>query len=61
MKLKLHLQLQLTLEFVNLITAEEVVLDVKKIKAGKSTGCDEIRPEMLKALNQRVLWLTRVC
>jgi len=30
------------------------------LKAGKAAGCDEIRPEMLKTLNKRVLWLTRV-
>ena len=30
-------------------------------KSGKATGCDEIWPEMLKALNWGVLWLTRVC
>jgi len=42
----------------NTITATEASLAVKTLKAA---GCDEIRPDMLKALNQGVLWLTRVC
>jgi len=36
----------------NTITAAEVSLAVKTLKAGKAAGCDEIRPEMLKALNR---------
>ena len=38
-------------------------LAVKALEAGKaSADCDEIRPEMLKALNRKeVLWLTHVC
>ena len=35
---------------------------IKSLKAGKAAGGDEIRPEMLKALNREgILWLTRVC
>jgi len=42
----------------NIITAAEASLIVKTLKAA---GCDEIRPEIPKALNHGVLWLTRVC
>jgi len=45
----------------NTITAAEVSLAVKTLKAKKAVGCDEIRPEMFKALTQEVLWLTHVC
>jgi len=32
-----------------------------RLKSGKAAGEDEIRPEMLKALNsEEILWLTRV-
>jgi len=44
-----------------IITAAEVLQPVKTLKAGKAAGCDEIRPEILKALNQGVLWLSHVC
>jgi len=39
-------------------TAAEVFPAAKTLKAGKAAGCDEIRPEMLKALNRRVIWLS---
>ena len=43
-------------------TAAEVATAIKVIKSGKAAGEDEIRPEMLKALNgYKILWLTRVC
>jgi len=42
----------------NAITAIEVFPAVKTLKAA---GCGEIRPEMLKALNEGMIWLTRVC
>ena len=45
----------------NTITAAEVSFPIKTLKGGKDGSCDEIRREMLKALNQGVLWLTRVC
>jgi len=37
---------------VNIITAAEVLLAVKTLKASKAASCDDIRPEMLKALNR---------
>jgi len=44
----------------NSITATEVFLVVKTLKAVKAAGCDEIRPEMLKALDrEEVHWLIR--
>ena len=43
-------------------TAAEVATANKGIKSGKAAGEDEIRPEMLKALNgEGILWLMRVC
>ena len=46
----------------NTVTAVEVPLDVKTLKAGKTGSCDEIRPEMYKVWNREgVLWLTSVC
>jgi len=39
----------------------DVVIAVKSLNAGKTTGCDEIQPEMLKALNRGIIWLNRVC
>ena len=43
-------------------TAAEVATVIKGIKSGEAVGEDEIRPEMLKALNgEEILWLTRVC
>ncbi len=42
-------------------TVAEVEEAVKHLKPGKAAGVDEIRPEMLKAMNQKGLeWLTRV-
>ena len=42
--------------------AAEVATVIKEIKSGKAAGEDEIRPEMLKALNAGdILWLTGVC
>ena len=50
-----------TLEKANSITAPEVFLAVKSLKAWKTAACDEIRHEMLKTSNiERVLCLTRV-
>ena len=40
------------------ITAVEDILAVKAVKAA---GCDEMRLELLKALNRRFLWLAGVC
>jgi len=37
------------------MTAAEVFVAVKKLKAEKDLGCDEIRPEMLKVLTEGVL------
>ncbi|CAM1310973.1 Uncharacterised protein r2_g2136 [Pycnogonum litorale] len=35
---------------------------IKSLKCGRDAGEDEIRPEMLKALNgEGIPWLTRVC
>ena len=45
----------------NTITAVEVSFPIKALKGGKDAGCDEIRREMLKALNRGILWLTRAC
>jgi len=44
----------------NTITEAKAFPAVKTLRAGKVAACDEIRPEMLKALNQGVLWLTCV-
>jgi len=42
--------------------AREIAAAIGRLKSRKSAGEDEIRPEMLKALNsERILWLTRVC
>jgi len=45
----------------NTIIATKAFLVFKTFKAGKAVGCDEILPEMLRPLNQGVVWLTRVC
>jgi len=45
----------------NTINAAEVFLAFKTLKSGKAAGCDEIWPEMLEALNQRVFWKTIFC
>ena len=45
----------------NIISAAEVFLAFKKLKAGNAAWWDEIQLEMLKALNRGVIWLTRVC
>ena len=42
-------------------TLTEVAAVIRGLKSGKAAGEDEIRPEMLKALNGGVRWLTRVC
>jgi len=43
-------------------TATEVTAAIGLLKSGKAAGEDEIRTEMLKALNSEgILWLTRVC
>jgi len=44
----------------NTITEAEVFLTVKTLKAGKAAGGEEIRPEMLEAMNRGVLWLIRL-
>ena len=42
-------------------TLTEVVAVIQGLKSGKAAGEDEIRLEMLKALNgEEVRWLTRV-
>jgi len=43
------------------ITANDVFLDFKTMKAGKTAGSDEILPVISKALNREGLILTRVC
>ncbi|CAF1059527.1 unnamed protein product [Rotaria sp. Silwood1] len=46
----------------NAITMGEVSSAIKSLKSGKAAGIDEIRPEMLKALNNGgIRWLTRIC
>jgi len=40
----------------NTLTAAEVFLAVKKLKAHKIAGCDEIRPEMFKVLICKVFF-----
>ena len=40
----------------------EVSTVIKSLKAGKAPGEDDIRPKMLKAMNNfGIHWLTRVC
>ena len=44
------------------ITEAHVNVVIKSLKTGKALGEDDIRPEMLKAMNiYGVRWLTRVC
>ena len=44
------------------ITEADVNAVIKSLKTGKAPGEDDIRPEMLKAMNiYEVRWLTRVC
>ena len=44
------------------ITEADVNAVIKSFKTGKAPGEDDIRPEMLKAMNMYgVRWLTRVC
>ena len=44
------------------ITKADVNAVIKSLKTGKAPGEDDIRPEMLKAMNiYGVCWLTRVC
>ena len=44
------------------LTAAEISMAIRSLKSGKAAGEDEIRPEMLKALNGTgIQWLTRVC
>ena len=44
------------------ITEADVNAVIKSLKSGKAPGEDDIRPEMLKAMNiYGVRWLTRVC
>ena len=44
------------------ITEADVNAVIKSLKTGKAPGEDDIRPEMLKAMNTYgVRWLTRVC
>ena len=43
------------------ITKADVNAVIKSLKTGKAPGEDDIRPEMLKAMNYGVRWLTRVC
>ena len=44
------------------ITEADVNAVIKSLKTGKAPGDDDIRPEMLKAMNiYGVRWLTRVC
>ncbi|CAF3333272.1 unnamed protein product [Rotaria sp. Silwood2] len=46
----------------NDITMAEVASAIKSLKSGKAAGIDEIRPEMLKTLNDDgIRWLTRIC
>ena len=43
-------------------TLTEVTAAIRGLKSGKAAGEEEIRPEMLKALNEKgVRWLTRLC
>ena len=45
-----------------LLTTAEVATAIRRLKSEKAAGEDEIRSEMLKALNaEGILWLTRVC
>ena len=46
----------------NQIIEADVNAVIKSLKTGKAPGEDDIRPEMLKAMNiYGVRWLTRVC
>ena len=52
-----------TIDFGNeeVFTLTKVAAAIRGLKSEKAAGEDEIRPEMLKALNRGVRWLTRVC
>ena len=53
-----------TIDFMQekLFTFTEVAAVTRGLKSGKAAGENEIKPEMLKALNgEGVRWLTRVC
>ena len=44
------------------LTEAEVTQAVRSLKAGKATGCDDIRPEMLKDMDLGgILWQACVC
>ena len=59
-----HTDTYVTIDFGKdeVFTLTEVAAAIRELKSGKAAGQDEIRPEMLKALNgEGVCWLTRMC